>query len=84
MRRSALGRIAGIKIGDTRAFRRLRQELQHHVSSRSHVHLAVDDASGQQVVLKLPSVDLRDDPEYLDRFVLEEWVARRIDNVHGS
>jgi hypothetical protein len=53
-----------------------------HVSSRSHVHLAVDDASGQQVVLKLPSVDLRDDPEYLDRFVLEEWVARRIDNVH--
>jgi serine/threonine protein phosphatase PrpC len=53
-----------------------------HVSSRSHVHLAVDDAGGQQVVLKLPSVDLRDDPEYLDRFVLEEWVARRIDNVH--
>ncbi|MDP9900530.1 bifunctional protein-serine/threonine kinase/phosphatase [Variovorax ginsengisoli] len=53
-----------------------------HVSSRSHVHLAVDDASGQQVVLKLPSIDLRDDPDYLDRFVLEEWVARRIDSVH--
>lgn len=53
-----------------------------HVSSRSHVHLAVDDATGQQVVLKLPSVDLRDDPDYLDRFVLEEWVARRIDSPH--
>ena len=53
-----------------------------HVSSRSHVHLAVDDATGQQVVLKLPSVDLRDDTDYLDRFVLEEWVARRIDSVH--
>jgi hypothetical protein len=53
-----------------------------HVSSRSHVHLAVDDATGQQVVLKLPSVDLRDDPDYLDRFVLEEWVARRVDSVH--
>ncbi|MEP6720648.1 MAG: serine/threonine-protein kinase, partial [Variovorax sp.] len=33
-------------------------------------------------VLKLPSVDLRDDTDYLDRFVLEEWVARRIDSVH--
>ena len=53
-----------------------------HVSSRSHVHLAVDDATGQQVVLKLPSVDLREDRDYLDRFVLEEWVARRVDSPH--
>lgn len=53
-----------------------------HVSSRSHVHLAVDDATGQPVVLKLPSVDLREDREHLDRFVLEEWVARRIDSPH--
>jgi serine/threonine protein kinase len=30
----------------------------------------------------LPSVDLRDDRDYLDRFVLEEWVARRIDSPH--
>jgi serine/threonine protein phosphatase PrpC len=59
---------------------RLVREL--HVSSRSHVHLAVDEATGQQVVLKLPSVDLRDDPGYLDSFVLEEWVARRVDSVH--
>lgn len=53
-----------------------------HVSSRSHVHLAVDDATGTQVVLKLPSVDLREDRDYLDRFVLEEWVARRVDSPH--
>ncbi|MDB5885071.1 MAG: protein kinase [Polaromonas sp.] len=56
------------------------RELQ--VSSRSHVHLAVDDATGQQVVLKLPSVDLREDADYLDRFVLEEWVARRVDSPY--
>lgn len=56
------------------------RELQ--VSARSHVHLALDDATGRQVVLKLPSVDLRDDAGYLDRFVLEEWVARRIDSPH--
>ena len=49
-------------------------------SARSHIHLAVDQASGQQVVLKTPSVDLREHADYLDRFLLEEWVARRIDH----
>ncbi|KPU96836.1 protein kinase [Variovorax paradoxus] len=53
-----------------------------HLSSRSHVYLATDDASGRPAVLKLPSVDLREDAAYLDRFVLEEWVARRIDSPH--
>jgi serine/threonine protein phosphatase PrpC len=53
-----------------------------HMSARSHVYLATDDATGRPVVLKLPSVDLRDDADYLDRFVLEEWVARRIDSPH--
>lgn len=52
------------------------------VSARSHLHLALDDSSGQQVVLKTPSVDLRTDPHYLDGFVLEEWVARRVDSPH--
>lgn len=56
------------------------RELQ--VTSRSHVFLATDDATGRQVVLKTPSVDLRDDPGYLDRFVLEEWAARRVDSPH--
>jgi serine/threonine protein kinase len=46
------------------------------------VHLAVDNEGQQQVVLKTPSTDLRDDAEALDRFVLEEWVARRIDSPH--
>ncbi|UCV16071.1 bifunctional protein-serine/threonine kinase/phosphatase [Quatrionicoccus australiensis] len=54
------------------------RELQ--ITSRSHLHLAIDEASGQQVVLKTPSVDLREDPDYLDGFVLEEWVARRVDS----
>ena len=54
--------------------------LQH--SARSHLYLAVDEASGQQVVLKTPSVDLQADPAYLDRFLLEEWIARRIDSPY--
>lgn len=55
------------------------RELQ--ASARSHIHLALDRASGQQVVLKTPSVDLRENPDYLDRFMLEEWVARRLDSA---
>jgi len=53
-----------------------------HNSSRSHVYLAIDKETGKQVVLKVPSVDLRDDEAYLERFLMEEWVARRIDNAH--
>ena len=53
-----------------------------HASSRSHVWLAVDAASGQQVVIKTPSVDQREDPHYLDGFLLEEWVARRLNSPH--
>ncbi|MCQ4303286.1 protein kinase [Stutzerimonas frequens] len=53
-----------------------------HISSRSHVHLAVDEASGATVVLKTPSMDLRGDAAYLERFLLEEWIARRLDNPH--
>lgn len=53
-----------------------------HASSRSHVYLAVDDSSKQQVAIKIPSVDLRDDPGYLERFMMEDWIARRINSAH--
>ncbi|WP_411990830.1 protein kinase domain-containing protein [Agarivorans sp. DSG3-1] len=55
---------------------------QLHASSRSHVYLALDEQSGQQVILKAPSIDLRDDPEYLERFLTEEWIARRINSAY--
>jgi serine/threonine protein phosphatase PrpC len=51
-----------------------------HASSRSHLYLAVDEGTGAQVVIKIPSIDLRDDPAYLERFLLEEWIAQRIDS----
>lgn len=53
-----------------------------HASSRSHVYLAEDEESGTRVVLKTPSMDLQHDPAYLERFLTEEWIARRIDNPH--
>jgi serine/threonine protein phosphatase PrpC len=51
-------------------------------SHRSHVHLAIDEASGTPVVLKTPSVDQQADPAYLERLLMEEWIARRIDSPH--
>jgi len=53
-----------------------------HASHRSHVYLAVDEDTGAQVALKTPSIDLQDDAGYRERFLMEEWVARRLDNPH--
>lgn len=53
-----------------------------HVSSRSHVYLALDEASATQVILKTPSIDLGGDAAYLERFMLEEWIARRLNSPH--
>ena len=53
-----------------------------HASSRSHAYLALDGQTSEQVVIKTPSTDLRGDPAYLERFLMEEWIARRINNAH--
>ncbi len=53
-----------------------------HGSSRSHIYLGEDEDSGALVAIKVPSIDLRGDPAYLERFVLEEWIARRINSAH--
>lgn len=53
-----------------------------HGSSRSHIYLAVDSADDALVALKIPSIDLRGDPAYLQRFMMEEWVARRVTSAH--
>lgn len=59
---------------------RITQEL--HASSTSQLYLAVDEESQQRVVIKTPSINFEDDPAYLERFQLEEWVGRRIDSPH--
>jgi serine/threonine protein phosphatase PrpC len=51
-----------------------------HGSNRSHIYLAADIENDEPVALKIPSIDMRDDPAYLKRFMMEEWVARRIDS----
>ena len=56
-----------------------------HSSSRSHVYLA-EEINGQnnkqKVVIKAPSIDLHSNTEHLERFLMEEWVAKRIKSDH--
>lgn len=59
---------------------RVTREL--HASSTSQLYLAVDTETDEKVVLKTPSINFEDDPAYLERFQMEEWVGRRIDSPH--
>lgn len=67
---------AGMTIDGLRIIHEIR------ISSRSHTFLAENTADGKRVVLKVPSIGMRDDRAYLERFLLEDWIARRIDNPH--
>jgi serine/threonine protein phosphatase PrpC len=58
---------------------RILREL--HASHRSHVYLA-ESPTGQLAALKVPSIEMRDDPAYLRRLMMEEWVARRVRSPH--
>lgn len=55
---------------------------QLHASARSHVFLAVDNETQAQVVIKTPASELRKDAAHLERFLLEEWIGRRINSAH--
>ena len=55
---------------------------QIHASSRSHIFLASEGEEGVRVALKFPSADKREDDNYLRRFAMEEWIARRITSPH--
>ncbi|RDL43199.1 bifunctional protein-serine/threonine kinase/phosphatase [Marinomonas piezotolerans] len=55
---------------------------QLYASPRSHVYLVRDVATQQTAVLKTPSIDKKEDVDYLERFLLEEWIARRITSAH--
>ena len=51
-------------------------------SPRSHVYLAIDDESKSSVVIKIPSTELQNDKAYLERFMLEDWIAKKINNAY--
>jgi len=51
---------------------------EEHASSRSHVYLAVNEDDDKRVIIKTPSIDQRSETAYMERFLMEEWIARRI------
>jgi len=53
-----------------------------HASNRTQIYVAQDNETGENVILKTPSVNFEDNPFYIDQFLHEEWVGRRINNPH--
>ncbi|GAA3924977.1 bifunctional protein-serine/threonine kinase/phosphatase [Litoribacillus peritrichatus] len=53
-----------------------------YISSRSHVHLAIDQTSQEKVVIKAPSAEMRENKAYLESFMMEDWIAQRVNHAH--
>jgi serine/threonine protein phosphatase PrpC len=53
-----------------------------HESKRSHVYLVRDPSVAKPMVMKAPSPNFEDDPEYLERFGMEHWIASRVPSLH--
>jgi protein phosphatase len=47
-------------------------------SSRSQVYVVKDIETGEELVMKTPSITFQDDVHYIDRFIQEEWIGKRI------
>ncbi|GAA6170445.1 bifunctional protein-serine/threonine kinase/phosphatase [Colwellia sp. KU-HH00111] len=51
-------------------------------SSRSQLYLVEDTDTGDKMVMKTPSINFEDDTGYIDRFIQEEWIGKRIDSEY--
>ncbi len=49
-------------------------------SSRSQLYLVENEETGEQSVMKTPSVNYERDIAYIDRFIQEEWIGKRVDS----
>lgn len=57
--------------------------IRHLFSNkRTEVYLVQDTETNENLVMKAPSVNYQDDPEYINQFLHEEWAGRRINNPH--
>ena len=57
-----------------------RVEKELFASSRSQLYLVRDEETEQKLVMKTPSVNFCQDTGYIDRFIQEEWIGKRIDS----
>jgi len=51
-------------------------------SSRSQIYRVKDLETGQEMVMKTPSANYLDDVNYIDRFIQEEWIGKRINSPY--
>jgi len=57
--------------------------LRHMFSTkRTEVYLVQDIETEKKLILKAPSINYNDDAEYINQFLHEEWIGRRINNPH--
>jgi len=69
-----------LEVGNILDHWRVVQEV--HANTRSEVYLVEHVADGGKAILKAPSFLHQDDPAYLERFLLEEWIGSRIQNAN--
>jgi len=53
-----------------------------YASSRSQLYKVKDIESGKIYVMKTPSVNFEEDNHYIDRFIQEEWIGKRIQSPY--
>lgn len=59
-----------------------RIEKELWASSRSQLYLVTDLETSSQYVMKTPSTNFEDDASYIDRFIQEEWIGKRIESPY--
>lgn len=59
-----------------------RVEDELHASKRTQVYRCYDTKNDRTVILKTPSINYQDDPLYIEHFLHEEWVGKRLN--HGN
>lgn len=53
-----------------------------HNSNRSVLYLAHEIDQQQLLVIKVPAIDVQQDPYLTEQFLLEEWIANRLHHPH--
>lgn len=59
-----------------------RIERELYASKRSEVYLVTDQVTGEAGVLKTLSINYQDDPTFIDLFLREEWIGKRLSSPH--
>lgn len=53
-----------------------------HESNRSQLYRVHDPETNENLVMKTPSVNFEDDAAYIERFIMESWIGKRIKSAH--